>query len=72
MESELLVNNEKNNIIEKRKKSFNKKRDKKILEKQEIIEKIQKQSKDMLIINLKEQTKKLTKYIVDLLNEKVE
>lgn len=72
MESELLVDNEKKQYYRKKKKNFNKNRDKKILEKQEMIEKIQKQSKDMLIINLKEQTKKLTNYIVDLLNKKGE
>lgn len=59
-------------VENKRQKNFNKNRDKKEIEKQELVKKIQEESKKKLLPILKEKTKQATDYIVGLLNEKGE
>jgi len=63
------MNNEKDL---KRQKTFNKNKDKKEIEKRNLINQIQKETKDKLLPTLKEKTNKVTNYIVGLLKEKGE
>ena len=62
----------KTNKENKRQISFKQNRDKKEIEKQELVKKIQEESKSKLLPTLKEKTKQATDYIVGLLNEKGE
>ena len=56
----------------KRQKSFNNTKDKQKMEKQELIDKIKKETKEQLLPTLKDKTKEATEYIISLLKEKGE
>lgn len=56
----------------KRQKKFNENREKVLQEKQELVKKVQEETKDLLLPTLKEKSKELTNYIVELLNKKGE
>lgn len=58
--------------IQKQTKSFNENREKKVQEKEQLVNKIREESKEKLLPTLKEKTTQLTDYIVDLLKNKGE
>ena len=58
--------------MKKQMETFNKNRDKAEIEKQKLVKKIQKETKDILLPTLKEKTQEVTEKIVTLLNDKGE